>query len=319
VPGSTNANRTKYVSEWGSDPAWSSKKPSAALAQSNFEGGTAAGPYPLADDPGVQALIVAFDPQYHAGRQLWYVDVEFSTSAPAFYTFVRLGLARYQKHSLGGLHLSRVVRTEFGQLMADRSISIAPGAQANQFNVSLSGAAGLNAYGESYNANKDILAGIPIPPITLPAAPDQRAAAAPAAPAPAPAGTIAPIPQPSPDPDSGRSFRVTAQFERRPIGLSDDYDMSWENASSEQSLAAFTGPIVATPPSSQLLWKALVQMSSAPQAGFQYRVVVREYERFPTDQDVQDGQHNYVVNPSVLREPLRYAERLGFVGTLPLP
>ncbi|HEU4406318.1 MAG TPA: hypothetical protein VFS43_13720 [Polyangiaceae bacterium] len=318
VPGSSDAKRLKYVSEWGSDPAWATQKPATALAQGHFEGGAAAGPFPLADDPSVQVLIVAFDPQYHAGRKLWYVDVEFAPSAPSFYTFVRLGLARYQKHSLGGLHLSRVVRTEFGQIMADRSISIAPTTLATRFNVTLAGAAGLNAYGESYNANDHLLASLVTPLPISTAAADREGAAERAA---EPANTIiTPVLEPTINLDAGRSFRVTAQFERRALGVGDEFDLSWEAASAEQPLTPYTGPIVLNPPSSQLLWKALVSMPVAPQTGFQYRVVVREYERFPTDAEVQDGQHNYQPSSTTIpNEPLRYAERVSFVGTLPLP
>lgn len=321
-PGSSSPKRLPYVSEWGGDPAWKAKKPSTPLAASHFENGTAIGPLPLAEEPLVNVAGVAFDAQYHPGRKLWYVDVEFSNTAPSFYTFLRLGLARYQKHSLFGKHLSNVVRTEFGQIMADRSISIAPTTLATRFHVTLSGAAGLNSYGETYNANDHLLAGIAPPPIS--AAPDARSTES--AP-PAGTGTVVvpptvppplPIPQPSVDLDSGRSFRVTVQFERRAASLGQEFDLSWEAASAEQPLTPFTGPLLLDPPSSQLLWKALVSINTVPQSGFEYRAVVREYERFATDQDTQDGQHNYQP-ASVPREPLRYAERLSFVGTLPLP
>ncbi len=323
-PGSTNVKRLRYVSEWGSDPAWEAKKPSTPIATAHFEGGTPIGPLPLADDPTVTVAGVAFDAQYHPGRRLWYVDVEFSASAPAFNTFLRLGLARYQKHSLGGLHLSNVVRTEFGQLLADRNVAISPTAVATRFDVSLSGAAGMNSYGASYNANDHILAGLALPgPIGV--APEDRSAAASAAAPPAPTTTVTvPIPPPPPpaptaNPDAGRSFRVTAQFERRALSMGPQFDLSWQSASTEQPLVSHTGPVLPNPPSSQITWKALVSLSAAPQAGFEYRVVVREYERFATDQEVQDGQHNYQPNASVLREPLRYAERVTFLGTLPLP
>ena len=62
---------------------------------------------------------MAFD----AARKLWYCDIEMD-GGEAYFSFVRLALARYQPESIVGAHLSRVVLADFIQLLPDRSASI---------------------------------------------------------------------------------------------------------------------------------------------------------------------------------------------------
>ncbi len=86
--------------------------------------------------------IVAYDVKYDAERQLYYADIMINILT-AYYPFVKLGLARYQKHSLrkNGTDccLSPVVMTDFIQIPAPRFSSIQLGSSKNQITVAISG------------------------------------------------------------------------------------------------------------------------------------------------------------------------------------
>jgi hypothetical protein len=70
--------------------------------------------------------ISAHDVQFDPGRDLWFCDiaVDPGNSERSYFPFVRLALARYQPHSLTGVHLSRVALADFMQLTPDRSVSV---------------------------------------------------------------------------------------------------------------------------------------------------------------------------------------------------
>ncbi len=125
----------KYVSQWGSDPIWDSKGPSSQLAPESFvydkadpssaptvkSGLTLAEVDPSRSDLLVTAVGIA--PQYNEERQLYYFDLVLDPGA-SYFPFVRLSLARFQPHSLDNAHLSRTVRADFAQLVADRTAAL---------------------------------------------------------------------------------------------------------------------------------------------------------------------------------------------------
>jgi hypothetical protein len=80
--------------------------------------------------------VAAHEVHYDPERELWYCDVEID-AGPAYFPFVRLGLARYQPDSIGGAHLSPVVVADFVQLTADRTASLV--VQAGTATVTVSG------------------------------------------------------------------------------------------------------------------------------------------------------------------------------------
>lgn len=73
---------------------------------------------------GVQTVrdIACFVPRWDAGRQSWFVDLEFDTQ-DAYFPFVRLGLTRYQPRSMPGLELSPLVSTVFLQTLPERMLT----------------------------------------------------------------------------------------------------------------------------------------------------------------------------------------------------
>ena len=117
-----------YVTAWGSDPVWKSALPALPPTVAAFprHAGYATG-LTLEELPSsVTVFVAAHDVHFDRARKLWYCDIEID-AGDAYYPFVRLALARYQPHSLPDLHLSRVVMTDFIQLVPDRTAQVARG------------------------------------------------------------------------------------------------------------------------------------------------------------------------------------------------
>jgi hypothetical protein len=81
----------------------------------------------LAEAPGQRVDVVAFEPEYDGvSRNLWFCDIEMSPkAATSYYPFVRLALARYQRHSIdSNTKLSPVIQTDFHQLVPSRTLTL---------------------------------------------------------------------------------------------------------------------------------------------------------------------------------------------------
>lgn len=114
-----------YVTAWGSDPVWRSALPDARPTVGAFprHAGYASG-LTLEELPhSVTVVVAAHDVLFDHGRKLWYCDIEIDPGE-SYFPFVRLALARYQAHSVAHAHLSRVVMTDFIQLVPDRTASV---------------------------------------------------------------------------------------------------------------------------------------------------------------------------------------------------
>jgi hypothetical protein len=74
--------------------------------------------------PGaVVARIYPFPVHFDERTGLWYSDLTFDVAA-SYFPFVRLSLARYQEHSLQGMHLSGSVDAGIHQLAPDRTAEV---------------------------------------------------------------------------------------------------------------------------------------------------------------------------------------------------
>jgi hypothetical protein len=143
------------VSAWGADPLWEpsetppydrlkthvARLPERPLlsdvqnAEVRVESLIAVLPVPLpavgAPDPRapkeleVPLDIAAFRPRLDEQKNLWYVDVDIQ--APTYFTFLRLGLARYQPYAEEGRSLSGLVGADFCQLVSDVEVCVVPG------------------------------------------------------------------------------------------------------------------------------------------------------------------------------------------------
>ena len=114
-----------YVTAWGSDPVWKSAPPAlpptvgALPRHAGYASGLTLEELPTT----VTVIVAAHDVQFDHDRKLWYCDIEIDVGN-SYFPFVRLALARYQAHSLPNAHLSRVVMTDFIQLVPDRTADV---------------------------------------------------------------------------------------------------------------------------------------------------------------------------------------------------
>lgn len=115
-----------FVTQWGLDPVFDSAAPVAGPTLAAF---------PLATDTrsnvsleeignnqdifSVAGHTVEFDPE----RKLWFADIVVQAGS-SYFPFVRLALARFQPFSIEDCHLSRVVLTDFVQLVPDRTLDV---------------------------------------------------------------------------------------------------------------------------------------------------------------------------------------------------
>ncbi|MGF1646536.1 MAG: hypothetical protein ACFCVF_06420 [Kineosporiaceae bacterium] len=83
---------------------------------------------------GGQALSIVGHPvRFDGARGLWFADVDV-TFDDTLWPFVQLGLVRYQPTSIGGCHVSKVVKTDFAQLPAGRKLTFS---RHGQFGVTV--------------------------------------------------------------------------------------------------------------------------------------------------------------------------------------
>jgi hypothetical protein len=99
--------------------------------------------YPGAEN--LKANVAAFPVKFDAERKLWYADLMIDPKE-RYFPFVKLMLARYQEHSLrisnSDVCLSKVVETDFVQLVPERKVQLVierKGGQANRLKIEISG------------------------------------------------------------------------------------------------------------------------------------------------------------------------------------
>jgi hypothetical protein len=279
APGGSDPAVAKYTSEWGRDPVWSSSGMAEPLAAAHFTNALttapqpssvatspaplSAGPFALAEDSTLAANVVGFSPEYSATRNLWFVDIEMDPG-DSYFPFVRLALARYQPHAIGAStsssqHLSRVVRTEFLQLVPDRTCAVSYGPNLT-LSVTVSGVTAHNTYAESVGLSP-------------------KASPSPGALVSLNLGHV-PTSQVT-DSGAGGGHRVTAQLQVRPAGSSND--LLWASPGDEVELAPYAE-------TGYVLWAGTLTLPQAPAFSMnEYRLLVRERERHETDLDTSIG------------------------------
>ena len=110
----------QYTSEWGMDPIWNAAQV-LPLRSGDFKAVTAQDQnLTLAEMPKV-VDVVGYTPEYDADRKVWYANVELASDVK-YFPFVRLALARYQPISVPDAHLSRVVLSDFIQVVPHRTV-----------------------------------------------------------------------------------------------------------------------------------------------------------------------------------------------------
>ena len=146
--GKLNDHFLPYVTQFGLDPIWNSAsglKPVTALSYQDFnnscthkEGLTLEELDGIQDsDPGWTKIphsvnVVGFKPEYNKDRKLWSCDIQVNPGRlTSYFPFVRLALARFQPHSISDAFLSRVVMTDFIQLVPTRNLQFTINTKGN--------------------------------------------------------------------------------------------------------------------------------------------------------------------------------------------
>ncbi len=135
------------VSTWGTDPT----KLSAPLPGGtkldvtsfmNVKDGNTEMALATAENPTTFVSIVAYDVKYDTERKLYYVDILLNILT-AYYPFVRLALARYQRNSIRKDNtdccLSPIVVADYIQIPAPRASSLKFEGGKNKITVAISG------------------------------------------------------------------------------------------------------------------------------------------------------------------------------------
>ncbi|MBI5858602.1 MAG: hypothetical protein HZB42_13265 [Sphingobacteriales bacterium] len=122
----------------------------------------------VAEHATAKVNIVAFDVKYDKDRQLYYADIMLNILT-SYYPFVRLALARYQRHSLRkdgtDCCLSPIVVADYIQIPSTRASSIQFGASKNNITVAISGnQAGVDTYNPYFRSKVEFV----IEPIDVP-------------------------------------------------------------------------------------------------------------------------------------------------------
>ncbi|MBL1086167.1 hypothetical protein JK359_30105 [Streptomyces actinomycinicus] len=146
-----------FATRWGVDPVWGETTPLPAPAAGHFPNAERAPTgLRLAESPDaapVPVNAVAFTPQYHQERRLWYADIDVDPYGgttgphPHYFPYLRLALARYQPYSVDPLHLSTVERADFAQLVPPRTVT--GRREGDRLTVRLTGPATYNELGEA--------------------------------------------------------------------------------------------------------------------------------------------------------------------------
>jgi len=118
-----------FVTQWGRDPFWNSEGGYSMLQKGakkeDFCAGVASEILPLQEMPSsqTQVMIVGHRVHWDGERKLWYCDIEFDP-LKAYMPFVRLALVRYQPNALRGAKISKVVLTDFAQVLPNRRATV---------------------------------------------------------------------------------------------------------------------------------------------------------------------------------------------------
>jgi hypothetical protein len=325
VPPPPPESLRRYLSEWGSDPVHAGPVPNANTDLhpghfTNADKVVKAGLTldELGDDPAQTVQAVGFNVEFNPERQLWFCDIQMD-SGKAYFPYVRLSLARFQPDSIPNAHLSRLVRTEFAQLVADRTATISRRA---------GGFIDLTVWGVSAPTHL----GLRLPPRPEPKLPpgqvkklDVKQGAQTVQPpvTQVPIGQLPEVnlppvqppvlgppfvlPLPSKNPTAGAGHSVRAHVERRTAGTTGD--LGWERDSDDFELESHTYLLAP----GEVFWIGTVQGPARPLANSEYRLVIREFELYDADSQVAE-KNSPVYNPR--KVPM--GERLVYLDVFPL-
>jgi hypothetical protein len=287
------------VTVGGVDPVWTTNPapfaPLAPLDAQHFTpAGTRSGGTSMANlktaESGAPVDAVAFTPQPNSDRKLWYVDVEMSTDL-TYCPFVRLALARVQPSSVGDLHLSKIVMTDFHQVVVDRRVTAFDSATlANTIELTVWGIVGTNVeVNDSAGGNGTLPWGgtrnrfQPLPPTF--------------------SGFLS-VPQ------GASGHFVKAQVEYTTSSADKPDPLEWRPVGNPVTLDTYVMTSAADPVSAaSIFWKANLPKPNVT-AGTRFRLAIRELEYYQadptvssTDPDPVDGIGIITASDGITRPP----------------
>lgn len=161
-----DAALSPYVTQWGRDPIWPHHEALAPPRSFSFSSSTRSETgLPLEQLPGFTVTAVAHDVTYDKARDVICCDITLDPFPEAYFSFVRLALARYQPDALPACKLSQVVLADFVQVPPERTVTVSPDpTQPGRFAVEVRGFSPIRSFVALVRvAVEERIAGIPDP------------------------------------------------------------------------------------------------------------------------------------------------------------
>jgi hypothetical protein len=115
------------VSQWGADPFWKSNPSKQQANITDFPQRIIWGEEKLQETSGVsdtKVVIIGHRVHFDYNKKLWYCDIELGNALMAYMPFVRLALVRYQPNAMETVRISKVVLTDFAQVLPNRQVNV---------------------------------------------------------------------------------------------------------------------------------------------------------------------------------------------------
>ena len=112
------------VTQWGLDPLWQTTLPKSLTRETDFPARVAAESVRLQERPAAPPVrIIGHRVHWDDARALWYSDIELEPGA-SYMPFVRLALVRYQPNAMPQAKTSKVVFADFAQVLPRRRLRV---------------------------------------------------------------------------------------------------------------------------------------------------------------------------------------------------
>ncbi|MEM9551196.1 MAG: hypothetical protein AAGA05_08480, partial [Pseudomonadota bacterium] len=112
------------VTQWGMDPLWDTALPKTRTRASDFPDRVTDEPVRLQERPNDPHVhVVGHRVLWDSDRALWYCDITLDPGL-SYMPFVRLALVRYQPNALAVARISKVVLADFSQVLPRRRLTV---------------------------------------------------------------------------------------------------------------------------------------------------------------------------------------------------
>ena len=111
------------ITQWGRDPFWDSAIPKPQATETDFTARVTSEQVSLQENSSARVIVVGHRVHWDSDRRLWYCDIEFGPLT-TYMPFVRLALVRYQPNAISGAKISKVVLTDFAQVLPRRRATV---------------------------------------------------------------------------------------------------------------------------------------------------------------------------------------------------